>query len=57
VKTLLCYSYEQGDFWRGYCDQCTWNSKNLPFKTKEEAEHAVVLHKVVCKGGKSYGNP
>lgn len=54
MPARLCYSITHGDFWRGRCSDCTWTSKNLPFKTKAEAEHAVELHKVLCKGGVEY---
>jgi len=49
MSTVQVYSVKHGDIWQAQCPYCTWTSKNLPFKTRAEAEHAVELHLVLCK--------
>lgn len=49
TKAVRCYSVQRGDFWRGQCLECSWTSRELPFKTREEAEHCADLHAALCK--------
>jgi hypothetical protein len=50
TKAVKVYSVQRGEFWRGQCPECGWHSRDLPFPTKEAAEHCTDLHKVLCKG-------
>lgn len=47
---IPAYSIKYGDIWKARCPKCSWTSKRLPFPTREEAEHALKLHEVLCKG-------
>jgi hypothetical protein len=49
-NVVPAYSIKYGDIWKARCPKCSWTSKRLPFPTREEAEHALKLHEVLCKG-------
>jgi hypothetical protein len=52
-RAVSVFSPTYGDIWRAQCPACSWTSvregKPLPFLTREEAEHCVDLHAVLCK--------